>query len=1071
MLVLAGPGTGKTRVITHRIAHLIRERGVRPETIVALTFTVKSADSMRGRLAELVGAGASEGIFAGTFHSFAKMLVRRFPDRLGFDRAPIIMDSAMRRRLLREIVASRVTTDPLGASAGESWVDELRGVIAHLHHHAVSPQRAQEFIQQWHSALEAGHQVGDETLTLDEVCIEAQREALERFRRVVGVFKAFEQERRNRSWMGFDEMLIEPIRLLREDPRAAAICRDDYRHIVVDEYQDTNAAQAELLAMLAPPGQSRDLVVVGDDDQSIYEFRGADDLAFDRFARRWQGCAQVRLERNYRSLPQVINAANTLIARATHRFAPEKRIEAAGLHAGAQGSVELLELADFKNDGDAIASMIRADRQHSLEVNGTERPWSSYAVIVRTHNDAERITNAFELLGVPFTGRRPGSVIEDAGVQRLLAWVELLADPNAAWAARGVLMSPPVAAPPEAMLNWEKQYRAARSRGAMGLGFATWLTQREEADDTPEARGAIERFTNLYTKLQACAQEHNADHTVVEIIRSAGLADSELLTGRERASRVRNLVEAIRFTRSLQPRLPQPGNVSAFWSYYNDLDATDQTMGKAMGEDAIDSDGYEEDGEGWSDSAGVAVLTAHSSKGLEFDTVFVPRIFGPSGYPSSKNARTKPLPDGIVQTVGDQRNDKERMYDEERRLLYVAMTRAERRAVLLTKKTKSPSKTVHFAQQLATDMGASLVRLKESEVLIEPGDAIEQEMTTRAMAAESAERVRAARRSAAEFLAQAGSAREREEFEKAMEELRTAAEIIATEAFAERGDAHPQWLGDHAPVVRTQTHIPALFKPVTGPLHLSYTTVNSYLTCPRCWYMDFAYRLTARPGPELMVGSATHKALQRFYERHRYAEAEGNPLPGLDVMEAEARDAYEQTLQHDEPVDELLRARVVSMSLAAHQSLHEPHAEILEIERKYVMDWPAAGEGSTLEARIDRLDRVNGGHRLVDYKTGRPRKDLVTPKPRDLQMGIYALVLQQEMEGIEGWAEYWLLQSGQRGKIALAELDTAWAEEQVALAVDGIRSGRFESGKSCQACSWLDASGVQRGDDTEVGDQ
>ncbi len=1060
MLVLAGPGTGKTRVITHRIAHLIRERDVRPGSIVALTFTVRAAESLRLRLAELVTPTAAEGIFAGTFHSFARQLIRRFPDRLGFDRAPVLMDSAMRKRLLRDVVAARGRVDPAGAAAGEDWIDLLRKAFAQFHHQAFSVEQLRAVSTLRTGELERGVRTdgaGTEH-ALDDLALAARRDGLELFGRMVDAFEAAEAERRKRGWLGYDELLVEPIRLLRTDARAAAICRDEYRHVVVDEYQDTNPAQAELLALLSPPASNGNLVVVGDDDQSIYEFRGADDLAFDRFAQRWAGCAQVRLERNYRSSPPVIDAANAVMARAFHRFAPDKAIEPGRKEHAKDARVELIELSNFRNDGEVIARLIRRDRELHEQQTGEARAWKSYAVIVRTHGDGARVASALELAGVPYVGRRPDAVASDGGVRRLLAWVELLSDPAASWAARGVLGAAPVCAPADASLQWEREYAAQRSRSESGhiAGLAAWLIARLEDENGAlegEARAAIERFEALYKDLQAVTREETAERTVIEIVRRAGLADAELLSPRHRAVRVRNLVSAIGFVRGLQPKLPMPGDVRTLWAYYQDLDTDEQSMGKAMGEDALDSDGPDAQD---LEADAVQVLTAHSSKGLEFDTVFVPRVTPQHGYPMSRT-RDGAVPTGMLpDAAGDERSDKERMYDEERRLFYVAMTRAERRAVVLTVKTKTASKVIHFAQQLAADMGSSLARLEESDVLELQPERLDHELAEQAARSERAEGERSARRRAAEALSRAGSAEDEAAFERAVGQLRESAAALAAHGRGARGGEVPAWLGGAA-VVRTGVVRRELaMRPVTGPLRLSYTMVNSYLRCARCWYMGSVMKLPEEASGASVVGKAVHTALHGFYDELRNAEATGEHPPTVVGLRARAERAYNAMLPIDQEVDRAARESVVAMAAAAHEKLHEANAEILELEYKLVMPWPEAGEGSQLEVRLDRLDRLGEQHRIVDYKTGRARKTLLKPEPSDLQMCLYAHVLADQMEVREGWAEYWVLRTGERGRIGLSDLDVAGALEKVSEAVDGIRNGRFEAGKGCESCSWID---------------
>ena len=977
----------------------------------------------------------------------------------------------MRRRLLRDVVTTLADRDPEGAAAGADWIDQVRAACAHFHNLALDVPQLRSVHAARASELESKQwRLGESLIDLDDQAIAARREELRLLGRLIDAFEAAEAERRKRGWLGFDELLIEPIDLLRRDERVRAICRDAHRHIVVDEYQDTNPAQADLLSLISPPERAGDLVVVGDDDQSIYGFRGADDLAFDHFAKRWRGCAQVRLGRNYRSAPPVIEAANAVMQRAFHRFDPDKVIEPGRDDHPGDARIELVQLGDFRTDSEVIAHMIARERTEHDQRTGESKAFNQFAVIVRTHGDAERITQALRLAGVPAQSQRQGAVASDPGVRRLLAWVELLSDPGASWAARSVLGAAPIFAPADARIEWERQYAADASRlpqGTRPKGFAAWLVERasddtlQEDDAGKEAMDAAKRFCALYTSLQALAREETAERLALEIIQRAGLAESELLAGRARATRVRHLVTAIGFVRALQPRLPEPGDVSAFWSYYQDLDPGEQSMGAAMGEEAIDSD---EVGALASDEDAVQVITAHSAKGLEFDTVFVPRVAPPWGYPLSRQ-RENPVPAGVLPEGDDVRTPKEQQYDEERRLFYVALTRAERRAVLLTVKTARPSKSVHFAQQLAADMGARLAVIDERDVLDAPPDARDHELAAASDidddAARTQNRQRSARLQAARALALAESSQDDASLESAIALLRQAAEAVASQGRGPVWRAPEQAASDDVAMSAMDDNAGAIVPSSTGrtsPLKLSYTAIASYLRCPRCWHLQSVLRLPEASSDASVVGKATHLALQRVYEKLRDAEALGEPPPVASDINALSERAYLSLTPADRVVERSAIEHISAMARTAHESLHEPHAELLEIEHTLTVPWPNAGEGSTMQVRLDRLDRLGSAHRIVDYKTGKPRKALVQPPAKDLQFGIYAMALDTAMPDVDGVAEYWVLRSGERGRIALSDLDRSWAAAEVGKAVDGMRLGQIAPTPGCAACAWLDAS-------------
>jgi DNA helicase-2/ATP-dependent DNA helicase PcrA len=700
LIVLAGPGTGKTRVITRRVEHLVRERGAAPESVLAVTFTVKAAAQMRERLAQRIGPAAAERVSTHTLHRLGQKLIRRFADAAGLPASLQVIDSAQQRRLLRSLIAAHGIAPEQAACGWGAVIAEAIAHIGALRDHAVTPEAAADHADRWAERCESNPDGWDAEER------RAQRARLAHFRDMARLYALFDGECRRRGWLTLDDLITGAIRVLRASPGAADICRAEYRHIVVDEFQDVNRAQIELIRLLAP-NDSCDLCVVGDDDQAIYGFRGADERAFFRFARLWPAYTQIELAENFRSHRPIIDAANFIVARASSRFAPDKRVtppaDPPPPEPGA--GVEAVELDSERDDGDTIAAMILADRAAP-----TARPWSSYAVIARTHGDIERIAGAMALEGIPHrVARRPGA-LDDDGVRDCLAWVELLVDPAATWAARRVLSRPPLSAPVGDAIGWELEYLAGQSRADADTPgrFVDWLRERRATHP------AVARFLALLDELRAAAIHAPADAAIARIIDAAHIAHADLPSGRDRARRVAALVTFLRFVRSRVPRLDPPADLAAFLAYYRDLDEADAALG--------DDDKVEPEASPHEDEDAVQLLTAHAAKGLEFDTVFVPRVCPPHGYPKSGDEGLA-LPDGLLDRAGDTRAPKERQAAEERRIFYVACTRARRRLVILTRKTKSRSKAVHYCQEFTgCDEGRAIAAVRSgADVLAEAG--------------------------------------------------------------------------------------------------------------------------------------------------------------------------------------------------------------------------------------------------------------------------------------------------------------------------------------------------------------
>ena len=275
LLILAGAGSGKTRVLTHRIAYLIEERGVNPWNILAITFTNKAAGEMRERVDRLVGFGA-ESIWVSTFHSTCVRILRRYIDRIGFDTNFTIYDSDDQKSLMRDVC--RVLD--------------------------VDTKKYKE--RMFLSAISAAK---DEMITPDEYELNAAGDFGKQ--KIAQVYREYERQLHANNALDFDDLLLKTVQLFRTQPDVLESYQERFRYIMVDEYQDTNTVQFKFVSLLAAKYQN--LCVVGDDDQSIYKFRGANIRNILNFEQEFQNARVIKLEQNYRSTQNILNAANAVI--------------------------------------------------------------------------------------------------------------------------------------------------------------------------------------------------------------------------------------------------------------------------------------------------------------------------------------------------------------------------------------------------------------------------------------------------------------------------------------------------------------------------------------------------------------------------------------------------------------------------------------------------------------------------------------------------------------------------------------------------------------------------------------
>jgi DNA helicase-2/ATP-dependent DNA helicase PcrA len=1093
LIVLAGPGTGKTRVITSRLRRLIEE-GAEPESLLALTFSVKAAEEMRTRLAAAVGERIAERVQASTFHSFGYRLLQRFGDLVGLRSERTIMDSAQTRRLLRGLIGEHRLLADLTPKGAEAAIVVARRFIERLRQAARSSGDAIAWAERWGRELESSRD-------------ESAEGAAERFRHRLfadcsRLMRLYEEACLERGWVSFDDCLGLPLRIFREKPVVAAIVRQEVRHIVVDEFQDVDRGQIELLRSIAPPlddaGRGPDLCVVGDDDQAIYGFRGSDTHSFTRFSEIWAEAHTIPLTVNYRSQRAIVGAANQHIARSGERFAPDKMIEPAP--GAGPGVLEGVILDDDAQAAGAIGALIQRDRAEN-----PERSFSSYAVLASKNAVVESIAESLAIAGFPVSLRRAATPLEDAGVQDLLAWVSLLAEPGGPGSAANVqrlLTRPPFLVAPATVSAWGQEYRRRAALARMEAGesaapsggdatFLGWLTTGHSSD------GAVRRLGQMFSEFQREALTAPADVVLERIIREAGLTDAEDLTGRSRAARVAHLILALRFARSRQPFLDPPGDIGAFWRYYNDLDEKEQQF-VTPSFDRLEVDPDDAPSDNSTGGAGaIQVLTAHKSKGLEFDTVFLAQC-RPGGFPGRRQEREEAA-DFIPEDFLDQRADDRS--DEQRRLFYVACTRAERRLVMLAKRKKSKGVTDYFIELTEESPGVEVL-IREVKDLLEAAGAeglsaaefaVDDDLPTRRRRDTLIDRAaRDARQRAYSALHDAAAVGAgAEDMEAIARRLREA----AIELRALEGLRTHQTLAEELPEAVAQRLRPValraaedlgperLIKPVAGPLSLSYSMITDYQRCPLCCYVKYVMGLDERKSTELSTGNIAHKALQWFYEEWRNADSEGRLPPGWERLVALGRKACRDEWPAGADFDAGAVATVEALLRNCFEKLHDPSANILHIESSVRFLYPDARDPSMLHrfvAKIDRIDQLPTGEiRIVDYKSGVASQKLIEPKTDDLQMCIYAMALgalmgEQDAESsttirsaehihIPGRAEYWLLQDGVRGVIGLQELSLTKARKEIDKVIEGFLEGRFPRGgeRTCKGLCTLLPSDIE----------
>jgi DNA helicase-2/ATP-dependent DNA helicase PcrA len=624
LMVLAGAGTGKTRVLVQRIAQLV-ERGTRPYEILAVTFTNKAAGEMRHRLRQLLG-GAADSMWISTFHATCARILRKYAERVGLTRSFVIFDDSDQVKLVERLLKEAALEVDVTPRTVLSRIDRAKN-------RNVDPRSVK-------------------TGMFDDV--------IER------IFPQYQAQLAKENAVDFNDLLLRVLELLgREDTGRALRMR--FRHVLVDEFQDTNRVQFDLVRQLAEA--TRNLTVVGDDDQSVYSWRGAEPRNLLDFDRDFPDARVIKLEQNYRSTQTILDAANAVIALNVDRH--EKSL---WTDHGAGESIELYQAGDERGEAYFVAQSIRR-----MLDEGPHSP-NDIAILYRTNAQSRVLEEHLRAARVPAKVVGAVSFFERKEVKDVIAYLRLLGNPAADSAFERVVNVP---ARGIGELTVDRLRAAARANG-IGIYEAAQLAARGEVADLGAApRRKLAGFVDLMMGLaDVVAAGVSVAETIIQVIERSGLRDKlEADSSTESRDRLGNLAELVSTASDFDDAVA------------SEADAGGGGEGGEDGEDGGDGEGDDDDDLRLSgrptiadflerialSSAGdqtaseqVVLMTIHIAKGLEWPVVFL------TG-----------LEDGLFPSMREREGASEdAALEEERRLAYVAITRARERLVLTHARTR-----------------------------------------------------------------------------------------------------------------------------------------------------------------------------------------------------------------------------------------------------------------------------------------------------------------------------------------------------------------------------------------------
>jgi DNA helicase-2/ATP-dependent DNA helicase PcrA len=649
LLVVAGAGTGKTQVVTRRIAWLIATKRAKPGEILALTFTDKAAEEMQVRVDQLVPYGYTDTVIS-TFHAFGDRVIREHALELGLPSEPRVLSRPETVIFLRERLF-RLDLDqyrPLGNPT--RFLDHLATLFSRLKDEDIPPAAY---------AAHAARLAAEAESSRDEQGREALRETARRQAELAGAYGRYQELLGEAGAIDFGDQVSLALRLLREHPAARAELQARFRYIVVDEFQDVNRAQAELVALLAEP--RRNVVVVGDDDQSIYRFRGAATGAIVDFLDRFRGARRIVLRRNYRSRAPILDASYRLIhfndpdrleaqQGITKRLIPQRR---GGARSTAQ-PVRSLAFPTGSDEADWVATEI------ATRVAGGAAP-RDHAILVRANADADPVLRSLNIAGVPWRFSGASGLYGRPEIRLLLAFLRAVGDPGSSVDVYGLAASDQYA--------FDGEDLAAVASRARRTNRSLWETLVELEGQPgllrlrPETRTSLARLVADLRRYIELGHRRPAGEVVYDFLRSSGSLARLMKAGTPAADEaISNIARFFEIVRAQSDLLADDRAVFLAPHLQTLIEAGDDPATADLDPDAD----------------AVAVVTVHKAKGLEWPVVFMLGLVD-GRFPARGRRDGLAVPDALLRGVfpaGDAH------VQEERRLFYVGMTRARDELVL-----------------------------------------------------------------------------------------------------------------------------------------------------------------------------------------------------------------------------------------------------------------------------------------------------------------------------------------------------------------------------------------------------
>jgi DNA helicase-2/ATP-dependent DNA helicase PcrA len=959
LLVVAGAGTGKTRVITERIRHLLEaDPALAGENILGLTFTDKAAGEMKHRVVKAIGERA-DGVWLSTFHKFCleKILQAANPQLQ-------VLEDIDHKILLRRQIAELDLKHFWRLQNPGEFISDFVKFFSRCQDELVTPDDYQRFVEGLRRDYESRPPAGEAgKASLETDAREIEEENVARQEELARAYRVSERLLRERNLLTFGAQLLQAVQVLRTDAALLEGMREQYRYILVDEFQDTNIAQLELLWLLA--GTRRNIVAVGDDDQAIYRFRGASFGSFTIFLKRFCGVKEARLSagmkkflvplsQNYRSTQKILRVAGEVISHNEKSpLLPPKNLTTEN---PAGEKIRVAEFGRPEEEAHWVASEI--ERLHAAG-----SAWRNFAVLYRKHTHRERLLVALRRREIPFVIKR-FSILSSTIVRDLLAYLRMIAVTADNVAAARVLAAPYWGLGPRDLVRLAER---AQKNHRRPLSDEIETAQSE----LPFARegNRLPELVSLLTRLRLSARRKTASEVLDELIAALELAPLPSEADRH------YLDCFVTFVKEWQKKSDGKNlrHFIEYLYYFHEADG-DVFLEEELADDAVQ------------------LMTVHSAKGLEFPHVFILQL-NKGDFP----ARPRPLVfEFPPEMMKEEKPTGDFQVQEERRLFYVALTRARQHLTLTTvvNKRKKPSP---FLDDFL--MNAKIQKLDAMQ--ISPVVTLPPAEETTGPTPDSADPVSL--------------------FGKADENTRAYSRVAL-------------WAKAYHP-------------PQAEPLQLSASAIDAYESCPMKYLFQNVWSIRGGPHATMTFGNVMHTTIKEFVgETRKRRKVSFEDVAAIyerewssagfpdDYLEAEYRKAGRGQLENFHR----------SYTAAPPEVLHQEKAFELPLEHNVIVT-----------GRMDQVNRIGeDAVEIVDYKTGKPKD---AKKADDsLQLSVYALAAREVLELNPQRLVFYNLTTNEAVATTRDAKALSKTKQTISEVADQIRAGDFgaKPGFVCRYCDY-----------------